>query len=177
MAEVDGFSQYSDVPPATERDRLDKSRKAIMRQYAPAVLAICLAQVRNLHDAEDLAQEVLIKAWDKLDTLRDQDRARAWLVQTARRMCVDYYRRQPPPKPLPEELSARTDPVDPRIESLHAALSQLSGDYREPITLYYLDGKNSQQVAAALGISESTVRQRLHRARLKLHEILTRDEL
>jgi len=140
------------------------------------VLADCLARARSLHDAEDLAQEVLVKACNKLDTLRNQDGARAWLVQIARRVCVDYYRRRPAPEPLPEELPARSPGHDPRVEALYAALSQLPDEYREPIILYYLDGRDAQQVAAALGISESNVRQRLHRARLKLHEILTRDE-
>ena len=65
--------------------------ETLVRSYAPAVLAVCAANTRNLHDAEDVMQDVFVKAIAKLDTLRDHSRVRAWLLQIARRTCIDHY--------------------------------------------------------------------------------------
>ncbi|MHC4444505.1 MAG: RNA polymerase sigma factor [Planctomycetota bacterium] len=59
---------------------------------------------------------------------------------------------------------------------LQAAISKLPEDYRETISLYYLDGRKCSGVAESLGISEVAVRQRLVRARLMLHDLLVEDE-
>jgi RNA polymerase sigma-70 factor (ECF subfamily) len=113
---------------------------------------------------------------EKADTLRDSSRARAWLLQIARRVCVDHRRRRPPPQELAEEPAVVGDVADPDVERLHAALAELAQEHREPIVLYYLDNRSCREIAARLGIGESAVRQRLCRARLKLHAILRRDE-
>jgi RNA polymerase sigma-70 factor (ECF subfamily) len=108
--------------------------------------------------------------------LRDPDRARGWLLQIARRACIDYHRRRKTMSPIPEDLPApRPEPQD-RISSLHRAISQLPEVFREPITLFYLNGHSSASVARTLGISETAARSRLARARLRLHEILSEDE-
>ena len=66
--------------------------------------------------------------------------------------------------------------MDPRLERLRVALSQLPDEYREPISLFYLDGSSSAAVAEALGISENAARQRLCRGRLMLHELMWENE-
>ena len=55
----------------------------LVRKYASAVLGLCLAHTKNLHDSEDIMQEVFLKAFTKLNTLRDHTRARTWLLQIA----------------------------------------------------------------------------------------------
>lgn len=148
----------------------------LVRPHARAVLALCLTLTGRLHDAEDLAQDVFVRAMEKADTLRDPSRARPWLLQIARRVCVDHHRRRRPPQELAEEPAVVGGVADPDVERLHAALAELPQEYREPIALYYLENRCCREIAARLGISESAVRQRLCRARLRLHEILTRDE-
>ena len=97
-------------------------------------------------------------------------------MQIARRMCIDYHRKKPDIKEqIPENIESPADEKNKQIENLHEAISQLHEEYREPITLYYLNGQNCPSVAKALGISEDAVRSRLVRARLKLHEILSED--
>ncbi len=58
--------------------------ETLVRTYALAVLGVCLAHMRNIHDGEDVMQDVFIKAFTKLDTLRDRSRVRGWLLQTHR---------------------------------------------------------------------------------------------
>ena len=57
-----------------------------------------------------------------------------------------------------------------------SAIGKLPQGYREAITLYYLDGRNSSGVAAALGIAETAVRQRLVRASVMLHDLLQEEQ-
>ena len=117
-------------------------------------------------------QEVFVTALTKLDQLRDHRKARAWLLQIARRRCIDHHRRTTPAALVSGDLPDRAAPDNPRIELLRAAIAQLPETYREAITLYYMDGRNCVGVADSLGISPAAARQRLVRARLMLHELL-----
>jgi len=148
----------------------------LVRRHGRAVFALCLARSDSVHDAEDAMQEALAKAVRHLPALREPDKARAWLMQIARRTCADRIRRRRPAAALPEEVPATPEAPAGRFEQLHAAIARLSEEQRDVITLYYLDGRSSESVAATLGISPSAVRQRLVRARLKLHELLTEEE-
>jgi len=171
-----------------ETERLKKSREQktagetltpqmLVREYASAVLGLCIAHTKNFHDSEDIMQEVFLKAFEKIHTLRDADRARPWLMQITRRMCIDYHRKHLAAQAIPENLSAPSGTGNEQTERLYKAISKLPDGYREPITLYYLDGRNCAGVAKTLGLSEDAVRSRLVRARLRLHEILSEDTL
>lgn len=151
--------------------------ESLVRDHAKAVLGVCLANTKNLHDSEDIMQDVFIKAFSKLHTLKDPQRARAWLLQITRRACIDHHRKRVSLKPLTDDVPARPQYDDQRVRRLHAAISRLPESYREAITLYYLNGRSSAGVAEALSISTSAVRSRIARARLLLHEILREDSL
>jgi RNA polymerase sigma-70 factor (ECF subfamily) len=148
----------------------------LVRKYASVVLGFCLANVKNLHDSEDIMQEVFLKAFTRLDTLRDPSRVRSWLLKIARRTCIDYYRERRPTQTISEEFTGRHDYGNEHIIHLHAAISKLPKHYRETISLYYLDGQKCAGVARSLGIKEAAVRRRLVRARLMLHELLMEDK-
>jgi RNA polymerase sigma-70 factor (ECF subfamily) len=144
----------------------------LFRLHAQAVFAVCLANTQNYHDAEDVLQAVFMKAIAKTSSLREPTRARAWLLQVARRACVDFHRRRKPVEPLVEEPSSPAAGGNAVCERLHEAIQKLPRNYREAIVLYYLDGRNCAGVAASLGMTEPAVRQRLVRARAMLHDLL-----
>lgn len=148
----------------------------LVRKYSGVVLGLCLAHTKHIHDAEDIMQEVFLKAFTKLGTLRDSTKARAWLCQIARRACVDYYRKRPSPQTLPDDVPARPKGDSELITRLHTAISKLPEGHREVITLYYLDGRKCAHIAQVLGINEDAVRSRLVRARFALHNLLTEDQ-
>ena len=147
----------------------------LFRLHARAVFAVCLANTHNHHDAEDVTQSVFLKATAKLSGLRDSARARGWLLQVARRQCIDFHRRRKPVEPLLDEPMDSSPDDHPMSQRLHAAIQRLPESYREAIVLYYLDGRKSSSVAASLGIAEAAVRQRIVRARAMLHELLEGD--
>jgi len=148
----------------------------LVRKYSSAVLGLCIAHTKNFHDSEDIMQEVFLRAMTKLRTLRDETRVRPWLLRIARRTCIDYYRKRPPTQTLASDVPAGADCIKEQVKRVHEAVAELPEQYREPIALYYLDGQNCAGVAHTLGISEQAVRQRLVRARLMLHELLSEDK-
>ena len=148
----------------------------LVREHASAVLGFCITFTKNFHDSEDIMQDVFLQAFTKLWTLRDPTRVRPWLLKIARRMCIDYYRKRRSSYSLAEiDEPARPDYGNEHIMRVHTAISKLPEDYREAITLYYMDGRDCAGVANNLRISETAVRQRLVRARLMLHDLLVED--
>lgn len=162
--------------PGTAGDEAMVSGEELVRVHGSTVLAICLTHTSSVDDAEDVMQEVFLKAVRKLDTLRNRGNPRAWLVQIARRACFDHQRRRPATQQLPDDLAIATSSRDSKVVDVRAAISKLPEGYREAIALYYLDGRSCRNVAASLAISEAAVRQRLVRARLMLHDLLVEDE-
>ena len=150
--------------------------EVLVRKYASAVFGICMAHTKNLHDSEDIMQDVFFKAINKFKTLRNHDRARSWLLKITRRTCVDYYRNRIPNQTVSDEIPAPIDTKSENIARLHKAISKLPDGFREPITLFYLNGKKCVDAAKILGISEEAVRSRLVRARLRLHELLVEEK-
>jgi len=165
----------SEAANAAQREETS-TPQMLVRKYASAVLGLCMARTKNFHDSEDIMQEVFLKAFEKFGTLRDQRRILPWLLKIASRMCIDYQRKLRPCRSISEDIPAMPDYGNQHITRIHQAISELPEGYREPITLYYLDGRNCASVARTLGISEDAVRQRLVRGRLRLHEILSGDK-
>jgi RNA polymerase sigma-70 factor (ECF subfamily) len=122
-------------------------------------------------------QETFLKAIQNISDVRDPGHVRAWLVQIARRVCIDHYRRARPMQTLPEGIAAAERPPNPRLELLQGALAQIPEEYREAITVFYLDGRSTLGVAESLGISEGAARMRLTRGRRMLQELLKEREL
>jgi len=92
----------------------DLSSAEMFRAFRPVVWAICIANVRNLHDAEDIMQDVFLKALAGIKTLRDRSRVRPWLLQIARRTCADHHRQSKHAmQPIPEGLAASPESEPP----------------------------------------------------------------
>jgi len=66
----------------------------IIERYQDAVFAVALARLRNFHDAEDVAQEVFIDAFERLDRLKDPSRLGVWLRSITIHKCIDHLRQR-----------------------------------------------------------------------------------
>ena len=162
-------------PETAADDRDSATPDVLFRAHGQAVFAVCLANTRNHHDAEDIMQAVFLKSIVKASSVREPAKVRGWLMQVARRLCVDVHRKRKPTEPLVADPPMPTAPDEIRCQRLHEAIQKLPENYREAIALYYLDGRKCASVAASLGIAEPTVRQRLFRARAMLHDLLQED--
>jgi len=148
------------------------------------LLAHCYQMLGSAHDAEDLLQETLLRAWQHPEVIGDTERsARAWLFTVARNMIIDDRRSAryrnvvastdvegAPEQSTPDEVNAALDRL-----LIADAMTQLSAEHRAVVERSYYRGWTTAQIAADLDIAEGTVKSRLHYAlralRLTLQEL------
>jgi RNA polymerase sigma-70 factor, ECF subfamily len=126
----------------------------------------------NPSEAEDIAQDALLRAWRRRSTLREADRRNQWLATIVRNEAFRQHARvRPDPTATIETYEGAEDAqVVATVEraDLHAALKRLNQRDRELLELRYNEDLTQQAIARRLGIPEGTVKVRLHRARDKL---------
>jgi RNA polymerase sigma-70 factor, ECF subfamily len=166
-----------------ERSRLHLEFEARLEECGPLAFRIAQGVLRNAADAEDVAQEALLRAFRKFHRLRDVTRFRAWLVRIAFRLALDRWRsarrrerretewslpeRQPAP-PTAEEIAASSE-FQARLER---ALDELPEKSRMVLLLAAIQGYTLEEVAGMLGVPMGTVKSRLFLARKQLVEKL-----
>ena len=137
-----------------------------------------LQQVRHEAAAEDIVQEVLVKAYTRQGTLKEPSKLRPWLYQITRNAIIDYYRLQKPSEAVPDELIHEDRRVeDNRAEwelarCLVPLLDALPEPYRQALRLAEFEGATQREVGARLGLSLSGAKSRVQRARKMLREVL-----
>lgn len=127
--------------------------------------------------AEEVAQEALLRAWKSLDALRDDEAAKPWLLTIVRRENARHFERKKLETLDIDNLSSRqsamlAEPDDPALGELREAIFRLADDYREPLVLQVLMGYSTLEIAELMEMNQGAVLTRLHRARLKLKDIV-----
>jgi RNA polymerase sigma-70 factor (ECF subfamily) len=135
-------------------------------------LRLAYRYASNPSEAEDIAQDALLRAWRRRSTLREVDRRNQWLATIVRNEAFRQHARvRPDPTDTIESYEGAEDArVVATVEraDLHAALKRLSERDRELLDLRYSEDLTQAAIAHKLGIPEGTVKVRLHRARDKL---------
>lgn len=130
----------------------------------------------NAHDAEDMLQELFLKAMRQDRKFCEIDNARAWLFEVARNAVADRLRLKKTEVELPDDLAAEHEET-PAVESLAAclprALSELSEEDRDAITRCDLEGMTQEDYARLKGLTLPGAKSRVQRARRRLREHLT----
>ena len=171
------------VAAAVKGDR--NAAAELIERHAAAVYAVCLGLLADPDQAEDTAQDALLKAIERLGTLRNPATFRSWLVTIARNLCRDHWKLNRRRRELLSErreqaglqvvaggaMSSGFDSDSPGPD-LQLALARLPEKFRLPLLLYYFDGLSSTRVGEALGISATGAGARLCRARQALRRIL-----
>lgn len=157
-----------------------------VRDYSQDLYRCALRLCGQPHVAEELVQEVFYEAWRSMDTLRDQAKARVWLLSILRHRYMHWLRdqkRHPKSGPAAQEQAQRLSTGDDlpqdilaRQESLQAALDALEDRYKVPFLLVFLEGMTCQRAAEFLDIPLGTVLSRIHRARHFLRDHLEREQ-
>lgn len=136
-----------------------------------------LRRLSNPVDAEDLLQEVFLKAMRQGERFCDIANARAWLYEVARNAAADRLRLARPSVELPEDLSDDTEEaaaVDSLAACLPRVLSELGAEDREAITLCDLERLPQEEYARRKGLSLAGAKSRVQRARKRLRAQLMR---
>ena len=160
----------------------DAFRLLVLR-YTNATHALIYATLGTYREAEDLAQEAFLRAFQHLDSLRRHDRFGPWLYGITRNVCLAWLRKQgEPPVSLDDVLVehlAAGDPVSSgplerheRRRQVMQAVEALPLKYRKVVALRYLADMSIEHIAATLSVSRSAVHARLSRAREMLRKRL-----
>lgn len=166
---------------------------ALVRPHLDAMYRAAWRWTQHREEAEDLVQDVLIKAVGRVDEMERLDRLRPWLVKILYRRFVDLYRRQRR-TPIDQEAGWQADGMlfdellervgddtdaIARVEQQRAlvrGLEQLNDAQRDTVLLHDVEGYAALEVAEILEVSVGTVKSRLHRARGRLREFLDAGE-
>ena len=154
------------LPFVPERDlvaqasRGDRRAFALLHErYAPTVHAVLLARVPP-QEADDLVQEVFLKALEHLVAVRDPGAVGGWLCALARNLAADHHRRARRTAPLPKDLAT---PDGAAAADALAAIRELPATYAETLMMRLVEGMTGPEIAAATGMTPGSVRVNLHR--------------
>jgi len=163
------------------RDGDELAWERLVSRYQARVCSVAYTYTGSEEEALDVAQEVFVRVWQRLDTCREPDRLAAWLLQIARNACLDHLRRRkarPPARDLlVEEMLTLADPgarpdagLDDQDQRhvLERALQLLSPISREAILLKDIQELTLEDMATMLDLPVGTVKSRCSRARVEL---------
>ena len=153
---------------------------AFVRRTQPEVWRVCV-RLGDRADADDLTQEVYLRALPALAAFRGESSARTWLLQITRYVCADHVRRRTRRRSLLDrvvqrevtELGATSDRTGERdVDDL---IARLDRDRREAFVLTQVAGLSNAEAALVCEVPIGTIRSRVARARADLLDSLTED--
>jgi len=150
--------------------------RRLVNTYADMILRIGYQYLRQTCDAEDICQTVFLKYIAHNMAFDSVEHEKAWIIRTAINACKDHVK-----SPFFRRTVALDDaaqiaaPAAPDSWLLDA-MKDLPEKYRLSLYLYYYEEYSAQEIADAMGVRESAVRQYLSRGRRKLKTLITDDE-
>lgn len=163
-----------------------QSQNRFINENLKRVFLLIYRMLGNVADAQDLTQEVFIKALQRQDQLKDPDKAAHWLSRIATNTAIDFMRRHgrvtlceidSVPDPIstphsesPEQLLLRAE----RQAILESGLETLTARERAALLLRDVEGLPAEEVARQLNCSKATVRSHIANARVKFRRYLMR---
>lgn len=151
----------------------------LYKLYSKAMLNVGYRITRSEEDAEDVLQEAFINAFRNLDSYRGDATFGAWLKRIVVNKAINVlHKRKNETIPEHENWDVAEDetPSEYRenlsVERVKRCIEKLPDGYRAVLSLYLLEGYDHQEIGEIMGISESTSKSQLNRAKSKLKELL-----
>lgn len=155
----------------------------LVSRYQDYIFTLVLRMVKNREDAEEIAQDVFVKAYRFLADFRGQSKFSTWLYTIVNTTCISFLRknRQELQSLDNEHVFERADTIDSGVSAnvveqksrtalVARAMEKLSPDDAQIIALFYKAEQSLGEIARILGVEENTAKVRLHRARTRLKE-------
>lgn len=158
--------------------------ESMMRTYGNDVLRTAYMYVKDIHTAEDIFQEVFIKADRNKENFRGESSVKTWLIRITVNACKDYlksaYNRRVTPLQEFQENALMSENDFDGVErkeiqqEVRKAVMSLPESHRDVVLCVYFQDMTVPEAAKALGLAEGTVKSRLSRAKDKLKQLLER---
>ena len=156
--------------------RRDQIIERLIIDCQASLLRLCYIHLKDRALAEDAVQETFLKAYRGFDRFRGESSEKTWLCKIAVNVCRDIERgawfRHTDRRVTPDMLPETADQAEEKDLDLTLAIMNLPRKLRETIILYYYQDMGTEEIAAALGIAQSSVSSRLKRGREKLRNAL-----
>lgn len=162
-----------------------------MRNYQDMVFSTAMRLLANATEAEDVSQEVFLRAFERFDTLRESPTAGGWLKTVATNLSLNHLSRyrarwrffsemfspdrdeegqgSDPGFAAPDDMAAELDATDRRV-LVEQSLQKLPAAQRVPLVLYHLEDLSYEEIAARLGVSLGKVKTDIFRGREALRK-------
>jgi RNA polymerase sigma-70 factor (ECF subfamily) len=163
-----------------------KAFEEIVNIHKNMVYSISLKIVNNSFDAEEIAMDVFMKAFDKIETFKGESGFGTWIYRIAYNMSISHVRKKKLEvndfDSLAYKIEDETgkDPLAIMLQSedskkINKAFANLEPDERELLTMSYLDKKKNKDIAQLMNLSESNVKVKIHRIKNKLVGLLEKE--
>ena len=150
--------------------------ESLIKRHQRMIHALTYRMTGSLADAEDLAQEVFIRAFRQLDSYRAEARFSTWLYRIAVNLCLNWKESRQRQQVLHTEWAEARETGSPtddgRARLIQEALMKLKPKQRAALVLTVYEGLNHAEAGRALGCAETTVSWRVFAARNKLKRVL-----
>lgn len=163
-----------------ENDR--QSQHKIYKLYAKSMFNVCYRIVNQHDEAQDVLQESFIKMFNQIDSYREESSFGAWFKRIVVNSSLNHIKKRNKEELQYELLKADTDDSyyemenegvpETSIVEIQNAMELLPEGYRLVFTLYLFEDYSHREIAEELGITESTSKSQLNRAKKKMKEIL-----
>ncbi len=156
----------------------DSAIRLFISKYERLVIHMVARVVENDMDREELCQDVFVKVISKLDTFHFDSKLSTWIATIAYRAAVNFTKKKRINQVDLEEVAFQTGEVIDITEKedmkkfILNLVNQLPVNYKTVLTLFYLDGFSYPEIVEVTGMPEGTVKNYIHRARLKLKKIV-----
>jgi RNA polymerase sigma-70 factor, ECF subfamily len=146
-------------------------------EYRTTLYRFILARVKDSAVAEDIVQDVLIKVYQRINTLKDKEKILSWMYRITRNTIIDYYRSKRSTEELPDWIE-QPQPEKERViraelsSCLDLMVEELPDKYRKAVQMSEFENKTQQEVATIEGISLSGAKSRVQRGRALLKTML-----
>ena len=155
----------------------------LYRTHCRRVYSICLRMIANVTEAEDVTHEIFIQVHRKLGSFRGEAAFTTWLHRLTVNQVLMYFRRRSARRLQPTSAEEMGEVVDPATISpkmipiidriaLEEAIGRLAPGYRAVFVLCDIEGYNHEEAAIILGCSVGTTKSQLHKARMRLRQLL-----
>ncbi|MEK7215924.1 MAG: sigma-70 family RNA polymerase sigma factor [Chloroflexota bacterium] len=152
----------------------------LAQRYQDRLFNFLYRMTGNRHDAEDLAQEVLIRVYRALPRFRTEAPFRPWLYKIATNVAINHLKAKRATVPIDDVFAASGSFNSPELSAeihetqraIGRAISEMPENYRAVILMRHIEELSYEEIAQALEVPLGTAKVRLHRARLMLQEKL-----
>jgi RNA polymerase sigma-70 factor (ECF subfamily) len=175
------------VQPTATRSAVERFELLVQPHYE-VLYRTAYRLTRSKHDAEDLAQEVCVRAYPRLEELASLEQPRGWLLRVMYRLFIDWSRRYERTHVASMEVvdvlgmvsdePGPADIVERALDSRHLdrAWLRLDREQRALLALHDVEGRTLAEINEITGIKEGTLKSRLHRARVRLGKLLRHEQ-